>query len=129
MLTLCIKASIRTAKRLSNYNSVVQIPEPLNTDPHKHPLKRKFEPVLLDRYPSKPPTDGVEKPSEKTPESRLTFPDYVPMCVIFNLGLTQWLICSRFAFPNDVSIISADERPRSSWHGFVRFCSCYDSLH
>ena len=31
------------------------------------------------------------------------FPDYVPM----------------FAFPNDVNIVSADERPRSTWHGFA----------
>jgi hypothetical protein len=31
------------------------------------------------------------------------FPDYVPM----------------FAFPNDINIVSADERPRSTWHGFA----------
>ncbi|KAF3935775.1 hypothetical protein ABW20_dc0102210 [Dactylellina cionopaga] len=65
-------ASIRTSKRLSNYNSVIQVPEPLAMDPKMHPLKRKFEPVLLDR----------------------------------------------FAFPNDINIVSADERPRSTWHGF-----------
>jgi len=34
---------------------------------------------------------------------RVNFPDYVPM----------------FAFPNDVSIVSSDERPRSTWHGFA----------
>lgn len=34
---------------------------------------------------------------------RGTFPDYVPM----------------FAFPNDVNIVSADERPRTTWHGFA----------
>ena len=34
---------------------------------------------------------------------RGAFPDYVPM----------------FAFPNDVNIVSADERPRSTWHGFA----------
>ncbi|KAK8130118.1 DENN domain-containing protein [Apiospora kogelbergensis] len=44
-------ASIRTTKRLSNYNSVIPPPEPLNLDPDMHPLKRRFEPELLDRYP------------------------------------------------------------------------------
>ena len=34
---------------------------------------------------------------------RGAFPDYVPM----------------FAFPNDVTIVSSDERPRSTWHGFA----------
>lgn len=34
---------------------------------------------------------------------RNPFPDYVPM----------------FAFPNDVNVVSADERPKSSWHGFA----------
>ena len=34
---------------------------------------------------------------------RGSFPDYVPM----------------FAFPNDVNILSADERPRTTWHGFA----------
>ncbi|KAF1738776.1 hypothetical protein CRV24_000704 [Beauveria bassiana] len=48
-------ASVRTAKRLSNYNSVIPPPEPLNTDPDMHPLKRRFEPVLLDRYPPRLP--------------------------------------------------------------------------
>jgi hypothetical protein len=88
-------ASIRTAKRLSNYNSVIPPPEPLNTDPNMHPLKRRFEPVLLDRYPS---SDAVEEISR-----RGKFPDYVPM----------------FAFPNDIQIVSSDERPRSTWHGFT----------
>ena len=31
------------------------------------------------------------------------FPEYIPM----------------FAFPNDVHVVSADERPRSTWHGFA----------
>ncbi|SPQ27387.1 22ee5aae-952e-413d-bb58-b9386a89eec4 [Thermothielavioides terrestris] len=31
------------------------------------------------------------------------FPDYVPM----------------FAFPNDIQIVSSDDRPRSTWHGFT----------
>jgi hypothetical protein len=34
---------------------------------------------------------------------RSHFPDYVPM----------------FAFPNDVNVVSSDERPRSTWHGFA----------
>ena len=34
---------------------------------------------------------------------RTSFPDYVPM----------------FTFPNDVSVVSSDERPRSTWHGFA----------
>ncbi|EON97012.1 putative ddenn domain-containing protein [Phaeoacremonium minimum UCRPA7] len=88
-------ASIRTAKRLSNYNSVIPPPEPLNADPNMHPLKRRFEPVLLDRYPSRDATDEIPR--------RGKFPDYVPM----------------FAFPNDIQIVSSDDRPRSTWHGFT----------
>lgn len=88
-------ASVRTSKRLSNYNSVIPPPEPLNADPDMHPLKRRFEPVLLDRYPPKSATDEIER--------RGRFPDYVPM----------------FAFPNDINIVSSDERPRSTWHGFA----------
>ncbi|KAI1426356.1 dDENN domain-containing protein [Xylaria sp. FL1777] len=88
-------ASVRTAKRLSNYNSVIPPPQPLNLDPDMHPLKRRFEPELLDRYP---PRDAKEDPSR-----RGRFPDYVPM----------------FAFPNDIQIVSSDERPRSTWHGFT----------
>ena len=60
-----------------------------------HPLKRRFEPVLLDRYPPKTATEENKR--------RGRFPDYVPM----------------FAFPNDINIVSADERPRSTWHGFA----------
>ncbi|KAK2600161.1 hypothetical protein QQS21_005106 [Conoideocrella luteorostrata] len=88
-------ASVRTARRLSNYNSVIPPPEPLNTDPDMHPLKRRFEPVLLDRYPPKDATEELAK--------RGRFPDYVPM----------------FAFPNDIQIVSSDDRPRSTWHGFT----------
>ncbi|KAI1765815.1 DENN-domain-containing protein [Hypoxylon sp. FL1150] len=91
----CKLASIRTTKRLSSYNSVIPPPEPLNLDPDMHPLKRRFEPELLDRYP---PRDDPEGPSR-----RGRFPDYVPM----------------FAFPNDIQIVSSDERPRSTWHGFT----------
>lgn len=86
---------MRTTKRLSNYNSVIPPPEPLNTDPDMHPLKRRFEPVLLDRYPPKTAIDEIPK--------RGRFPDYVPM----------------FAFPNDIQIVSSDDRPRSTWHGFT----------
>lgn len=88
-------SSIRTSRRMSNYNSVIPPPEPLNTDPDMHPLKRRFEPVLLDRYPPKDATDDLAR--------RGKFPDYVPM----------------FAFPNDIQVVSSDERPRSTWHGFT----------
>ena len=88
-------ASVRTSKRLSNYNSVIPNPQPLNEDVNTHPLKHKFEPVLLDRYPPKSMVEATQQ--------RGAFPDYVPM----------------FAFPNDVNIVSADERPRSTWHGYV----------
>lgn len=88
------KASVRTTKRLSNYNSVIPAPEPLNLDPDMHPLKRRFEPQLLDRYP-KNSADEVAR--------RGKFPDYVPM----------------FAFPNDIQIVSSDDRPRPTWHGFT----------
>ncbi|ROV95124.1 hypothetical protein VSDG_05804 [Cytospora chrysosperma] len=87
-------ASVRTTKRLSNYNSVIPPPEPLNLDPDMHPLKRRFEPKLLDRYP-KETADDIAR--------RGKFPDYVPM----------------FAFPNDIQIVSSDERPRATWHGFT----------
>ncbi|KAK6825093.1 hypothetical protein PG987_012587 [Apiospora arundinis] len=73
-------ASIRTTKRLN---------------PDMHPLKRRFEPELLDRYP---PRDATEELTR-----RGKFPDYVPM----------------FAFPNDIQIVSSDDRPRSTWHGFT----------
>ncbi|KAI1381515.1 DENN-domain-containing protein [Hypoxylon crocopeplum] len=91
----CKPASIRTTKRLSSYNSVIPPPEPLNLDPDMHPLKRRFEPELLDRYPPREDMEGLTK--------RGRFPDYVPM----------------FAFPNDIQIVSSDERPRSTWHGFT----------
>lgn len=95
LLLTSYTVSVRTSKRLSNYNSVIPPPEPLNADPEMHPLKRRFEPVLLDRYPPKHATDELAR--------RGRFPDYVPM----------------FAFPNDINIVSADERPRSTWHGFA----------
>lgn len=51
--------------------------------------------MLLDRYPPRDATEEVAR--------RGKFPDYVPM----------------FAFPNDIQIVSSDERPRSTWHGFT----------
>lgn len=92
---ICKTASVRTAKRLSNYNSVIPPPEPLNLDPNMHPLKRRFEPELLDRYPPRNADEDLAR--------RGKFPDYVPM----------------FAFPNDIQIVSSDDRPRSTWHGFT----------
>jgi hypothetical protein len=59
-----------------------------------HPLKRRYEPALLDRYPPKNMVDELKR--------RNPFPDYIPM----------------FAFPNDITVVSSDERPRSTWHGF-----------
>ena len=56
---------------MSNYNSVIPVPQPLHPTPNMHPLKRKFEPVLLDRYP---PRSMVEEVKKRGP-----FPDYVPM--------------------------------------------------
>ncbi|KAM0815269.1 putative DENN domain-containing protein [Seiridium cardinale] len=88
-------ASVRTSRRLSNYNSVIPPPEPLNLDPDMHPLKRRFEPELLDRYPPRDANEDLAR--------RGRFPDYVPM----------------FAFPNDIQIVSSDDRPRSTWHGFT----------
>ena len=51
--------------------------------------------MLLDRYPPKSMVDETSR--------RGSFPEYIPM----------------FAFPNDVHVVSADERPRSTWHGFA----------
>jgi hypothetical protein len=101
--TASIKSN-RSTKRISNYNSVIPQPRPLNPSPDMHPLKRKFEPVLLDRFPSTDMTNELSR--------RPKFPDYVPM----------------FAFPNDVNIVSADERPRSTWHSFVRLSDAVSLL-
>ena len=90
---------------MSTYNSVVPNPEPLEMSPHTHPLKRKFEPVLLDRYPPKGTTDETKR--------RGDFPDYVPM----------------FAFPNDVNVVSSDTRPRSTWHGFAMTSADNSKMH
>ena len=99
------EASVRTSKRMSNYNSVIPSPKPLNIDPNMHPLKRKFEPVLLDRYPTKNMHEEAKR--------RVPFPDYIPM----------------FAFPNDINIVSSDERPRSTWHGFAMTTSDNSRLY
>lgn len=88
------QTSTRTTRRMSSYNSVIPAPETLRSSPTQHPLARKFEPVLLDRYP-RPGT--ADKSYRRSP-----FPDYVPM----------------FAFPNDVRVVSADTKPRSTWHEF-----------
>ena len=99
------KVSVRTSRRASNYNSVIPQPEALNSAPGLHPLKRKFEPVLLDRYPKRGMLDESKR--------RGTFPDYVPM----------------FAFPNDINVVSSDTRPRSTWHGFSMTASDNSRLY
>jgi len=99
------RASVRTSKRLSGYNSVIPAPQPFQTSPDMHPLKRRYEPVLLDRYPTKTMLDESKR--------RNPFPDYVPM----------------FAFPNDASVVSSDERPRSTWHGFAMTNQDGSKLH
>ncbi|KAK5192148.1 hypothetical protein LTR92_008095 [Exophiala xenobiotica] len=86
--------STRTSRRMSSYNSVIPSPESFHSPPSQHPLARKFEPVLLERYPRVSTLDKAQR--------RGPFPDYVPM----------------FAFPNDIKIICADNRPRSTWHEF-----------
>lgn len=91
---------------MSNYNSVIPTPEPLNTEPDMHPLKRRFEPVLLDRYP---PRDAAKDDLAR----RGKFPDYVPM----------------FAFPNDIQVVSSDDRPRSTWHGFTMTSEDNSKIH
>lgn len=70
-----------------------------------HPLKRRYEPVLLDKYPTRDMVDESKR--------RCAFPDYVPM----------------FAFPNDVTVVSSDERPRSTWHGFAMTGGDGSKLH
>ncbi|GME34628.1 DENN domain containing protein [Neofusicoccum parvum] len=98
-------SSIRTSRRMSGYNSVIPAPRPFLHTPNMHPLKRRYEPVLLDRYPPKAMVDELKR--------RNPFPDYVPM----------------FAFPNDVNVVSSDERPRSTWHGFAMTNGDGSKLH
>lgn len=90
-----VTASNRLSKRISGYNAVIPAPQLFQSQQNRHPLKRSYEPVLLDLYPSKTMVDECQQ--------RNPFPEYVPM----------------FVFPNDVNIVSADERPRSTWHGFA----------
>lgn len=85
----------KTLKRMSGYNSALLAPEEFYANPDMHPLRRRYKPVLLDRYPSPAYTAKSER--------RAPFPDDVPM----------------YAFPNDVTVVSSDERPRSTWHGFT----------
>ncbi|KAM5492996.1 hypothetical protein MaudMau93_001090 [Microsporum audouinii] len=103
--SLARQSSVRTSRRLSNYNSVIPVPQPLEMPTNMHPLKRKFEPVLLDRYPPKGSPDETQR--------RGKFPDYIPM----------------FAFPNDINIVSSDQRPRSTWHGFAMTGGDGSKLH
>ncbi|KAL0263462.1 hypothetical protein SLS55_002442 [Diplodia seriata] len=98
-------SSVRTSRRMSGYNSVIPAPRPFLHEPNMHPLKRRYEPVLLDRYPPKAMVDELKR--------RNPFPDYVPM----------------FAFPNDVNVVSSDERPRSTWHGFAMTNGDGSKLH
>ncbi|ETN43311.1 uncharacterized protein HMPREF1541_02470 [Cyphellophora europaea CBS 101466] len=88
------RTSTRTSRRVSSYNSVVPNPEALRSSPAQHPLQRKFEPVLLDKYPRSSMTEEMSK--------RNKLPEYLPM----------------FAFPNDINIVSSDSRPPSTWHEF-----------
>lgn len=88
------RLSTRSARRVSSYNSVMPMPRPLQPSPTEHPLKRSYEPVLLDRYPRRTMHEELKR--------RDQFPDYVPM----------------FAFPNDIHIISSDNRPATKWHEF-----------
>lgn len=99
------RSSARQSKRLSGYNSVIPVPQPFQVPADMHPLKRRYEPVLLDRYPTKTMFDESKR--------RTPFPDYVPM----------------FVFPNDVTVVSSDERPRSTWHGFTMTNSDNSRLH
>lgn len=92
--SLARRISTKTSRRISSYNSVVPHPEALHVSPDAHPLKRKFEPVLLDKFPRSDMNQEIAK--------RNAFPEYLPM----------------FAFPDDITIISSDTRPRSTWHSF-----------
>lgn len=68
----------------------MQNAEALVLPPGTHPLQQRFPPMLLSRYPDQNDTAGGQ------------FPPFVPM----------------FSFPNDILIQAADERPKSTWHGF-----------
>jgi hypothetical protein len=87
------------------YNAVIPTPEPLVLPPGTHPLKRKLAPRLLGIWPTSSVTDENQG-SENAP-------DYLPM----------------FAFPNDIQVRLSDERPRSTWHGFVFYRACDKANH
>ena len=77
------------------YNAVIPTPEPLVLPPGTHPLKRKLAPRLLGIWPTSNMPEEIRE--------RGNAPDYLPM----------------FAFPNDIQVHLSDDRPRSTWHGFV----------
>ena len=104
-LSLARNVSVRSSRRLSSYNAVIPSPESLRTDPTLHPLKQKFEPALLDRFPRKGSAEEVKRQCD--------FPDYIPM----------------FAFPDDVRVIASETRPRSTWHGFSMTAGDNSRLH
>lgn len=87
--------SSRQSKRISGYNAVTPLPQRFKPSPEEHPLKRPYEPVLLDKYPA--------EDQEGEQQRRNKFPDFVPM----------------FVFPNDIRMVASDTRPRSTWHGFT----------
>ncbi|BFZ61804.1 hypothetical protein YB2330_002880 [Saitoella coloradoensis] len=105
--TMKRQGSQRTLQRSSTviYNDFILEPDPLVLPPGTHPMKRKFPPRLLSRWPL--PEMQVET------AARGGFPDYVPM----------------FAFPNDCRIQLADERPQSTWHGFVMTKGTGENIH
>ncbi|KAK9487746.1 AEX-3 domain-containing protein [Lipomyces starkeyi] len=87
------KKTFGHARRISNYDSVIPHPEPVDWSPDSHPLARKIDAALLDIFPR----------DESQTAARGGLPDYVPM----------------FAFPDDIQIQVSDQRPQSSWHEFV----------
>ncbi|KAL9084769.1 MAG: hypothetical protein Q9159_005054 [Coniocarpon cinnabarinum] len=90
-----VRRRLSTMNSLTRQNTTRRAPQRFSIDPNENPLKRAYEPVLLDQYPSKEMNVEIKK--------RPPFPDYVPM----------------FVFPKDVKIVAADERPKSTWHGFA----------
>ena len=91
-----IVVSRRSSRRSSiTYNAVIPTPDPLILPPGTHPLKRKLAPRLLGIWPTSQMTEYIKERGQP--------PDYLPM----------------FAFPNDIQVKLSDERPRSTWHGFV----------
>ncbi|KAK9471393.1 AEX-3 domain-containing protein [Dipodascopsis tothii] len=82
------------ARKISDYNSVIPEPTPVQWTPDMNPLDRKLDPSLLDRFPG----DTASRRLVHGP-----FPEYVPM----------------FCFPDDVRIRVADSQPRSTWHTFA----------